>query len=31
MAKANRYSQIIETIFLKSYKMGVTDIPFTRE
>ncbi|HEX5151732.1 MAG TPA: hypothetical protein VFW07_09795 [Parafilimonas sp.] len=31
MAKANRYSQIIEAIFLKSYKKGVTEIPFTRE
>lgn len=30
MAKANRYSQIIESIFLKSYKKGVTEIPFTR-
>ena len=31
MAKANRYSQIIEAIFLKSYKKGITEIPFTRE
>ncbi len=31
MAKANRYSQIIESIFLKSYKKGITEIPFTRD
>ena len=31
MAKANRYSQIIEAIFLKSYKKGITEIPFTRD
>jgi hypothetical protein len=31
MAKANRYSQIIEAIFLKSYRKGVTEIPFTRD
>ncbi|RZJ99291.1 MAG: hypothetical protein EOO43_27010 [Flavobacterium sp.] len=31
MAKANRYSQIIEAIFLKTYKKGITEIPFTRE
>lgn len=31
MAKANRYSQIIAAIFLKSYKEGITEIPFTRE
>lgn len=31
MAKANRYSQIIDAIFLKSYKKGKTKIPFTRE
>ena len=31
MAKANRYSQIIEAIFLKTYKKGITEIPFTRD
>lgn len=31
MAKANRYSQIIEAIFLTSYKKGVKEIPFTRD
>lgn len=31
MAKANRYSQIIEAIFLKSYKKGTKEISFTRE
>jgi hypothetical protein len=31
MGKANRYSQIIESIFLKSHKSGITEIPFTRE
>lgn len=31
MAKANRYSQIIEAIFLKSYKKGISEIAFTRE
>ena len=31
MAKANRYSQIIEAIFLKSYKKGITEITFTRD
>lgn len=31
MAKANRYSQIIESIFLKSYKKGIKEIPFTRD
>lgn len=31
MAKANRYTQIIEAIFLKTYKRGTTEIPFTRE
>ncbi len=31
MSKLNRYSQIIEAIFLKSYQEGKTDIPFTRE
>jgi hypothetical protein len=31
MAKANRYSQIIEAIFLKSYKKGITEVPFTRD
>ena len=30
MAKANRYSQIIEAIFLKSYKKKITEISFTR-
>lgn len=31
MAKANRYSQIIETIFLKNYQKGITEIQFTRD
>src|SRR5437762_750609 len=31
MAKTNRYSQIMEAIFLKSYKKGLTEIKFTRE
>lgn len=31
MAKANRYSQIIEAIFLNSYKAGVKEIAFTRD
>jgi hypothetical protein len=31
MAKANRYSQIIEAIFFKTYKKNITEIPFTRE
>lgn len=31
MAKVNRYSKIIEAIFLKSYKKGVTEVPFTRD
>lgn len=31
MAKANRYSQIIEAIFFKTYKKGITEIPFTRD
>ena len=31
MVKANRYSQIIEAIFFKSYKKNTTEIPFTRE
>ncbi|NBA84986.1 endonuclease [Emticicia sp. CRIBPO] len=31
MAKINRYSQIIEAIFLKSYRKGVTEIVFSRE
>ena len=31
MAKANRYSQIIEAIFLKTYKRGITEIPFSRD
>lgn len=31
MAKANRYSQIIAAIFLKTYKKGVIEIPFTRD
>ena len=31
MAKTNRYSQIIEAIFMKSYKKGLTEIKFTRE
>ena len=31
MSKLNRYSQIIEAIFLKSYQEGKTEIPFTRD
>lgn len=31
MAKLNRYSQLIEAIFFKSYKKAITEIPFTRE
>jgi hypothetical protein len=31
MAKANRYAQIIEAIFLKSYKKGKSEILFTRD
>jgi hypothetical protein len=31
MAKANRYSQIIEVIFFNSYKKGILEILFTRE
>jgi hypothetical protein len=31
MAKSNRYSQIIEAIFFKSYKKGIKEIPFTRD
>lgn len=31
MAKLNRYSQLLEAIFLKSFKKGVTEIAFTRE
>lgn len=31
MAKANRYSQIIEAIFLNSYKKEVKEISFTRD
>ena len=31
MAKANRYSQIIEAIFLKSYKKDIREIAFTRD
>lgn len=30
MAKTNRYSQIIEAIFHKSYKKGLTEISFSR-
>lgn len=30
MAKINRYSQLIESIFLRSYKKGITEIPFLR-
>mgnify|MGYP001611959111 CR=1 FL=1 len=31
MSKTNRYSQIIEAIFFKSYEKDTTEIPFTRE
>jgi hypothetical protein len=31
MSKANRYSQIIEAIFVKSYKKGINEISFTRD
>lgn len=31
MAKANRYSKIIESIFFNSYKKGLVEIPFTRD
>lgn len=31
MAKANRYSQIIEFIFFKTYNPDITEIPFSRE
>ncbi len=31
MSKLNRYSQIIEAIFLKSYQKGKTEILFTRD
>jgi hypothetical protein len=31
MAKTNRYSQILEAIFLKSYKTDTTELTFTRE
>src|SRR5688572_2122971 len=31
MAKANRYTQIIESIFFNAYKKEITEIPFTRE
>jgi hypothetical protein len=31
MAKANRYTQIIEAIFLASYKRGVKEISFSRD
>lgn len=31
MAKLNRYSQLLEAIFLKSYKKGIREISFTRE
>lgn len=31
MTKLNRYSQIIEAIFLKSFKKGKTEISFSRE
>src|SRR5882724_5986669 len=31
MANSNRYSQIIEAIFLKSFKRGMTEIPFDRD
>jgi hypothetical protein len=31
MAKLNRYSQLIESIFFKSYRKPVTEIQFTRE
>jgi len=31
MAKENRYSQIIETIFFKTYQVGISEIHFTRE
>ncbi|MES2371932.1 MAG: endonuclease [Bacteroidota bacterium] len=31
MAKSNRYSLIIEAIFLKSFKKGIKEIPFKRE
>jgi len=31
MKKPNRYSQIIEAIFLKSFKKGKTEIPFSRD
>jgi hypothetical protein len=31
MAKANRYSQIIEAIFFKSFKKGKKEIAFTRD
>ncbi len=31
MARPNRYSQIIEAIFLKSYKKGIKEISFTRD
>lgn len=28
--KPNRYSQLVETIFLKGYQVGLTEVPFTR-
>ncbi|HEX8020830.1 hypothetical protein [Mucilaginibacter sp.] len=31
MVKNNRYSQIIEAIFFKTYKIGLIEIPFSRE
>jgi len=31
MAKSNRYSQIIEAIFFKTYKKGIKEIAFSRE
>jgi hypothetical protein len=31
MTKINRYSQIIEAIFLKSYKKGIKEVLFSRE
>lgn len=31
MAKANRYSQIIESIFINSYKKGIKEISFSRD
>lgn len=31
MVKANRYTRIIENIFLSNYKKGAIEVPFTRE